>query len=416
MVAVLHRVLARRHIAVRRFISPVALVLALAMPGLAVAVHQDSAVSDMSVAPEVTVSPARVYPRISPRCFTIQVKDAGVYVGPVTYVTDVVSVDSQEVLRSLTATLGPEQALVMQWDLADASGAQVKAGLYDLRVSRADDSGAVSQIASQRVRVLSLADVARRASGTRAKSHAEEIASLGPRQAASLAERRAGRLIRDRFKEFGYTDARRESFVLPNGRTSYNIIAVKKAVTENAPIIIIGAHMDSKATKRSPGGNDNASGVGVLLEVSRVMRTVPTTHEIWFVAFGAEEGLHAGSRSLARKLTRSQMRRGVQMVNLDMVGVGTRLRIGTQRGATRKYAERHLRAARQLGYPARFAWHGSGSDHEAFVKRGIPVAYYDRIRDPWYHTPRDTAGRLRVAALREASRALVASLVTQAAD
>lgn len=416
MVALSHRVLSSRRLGFRRLLSSAVLALALAMPAVAVAVQQESAAPETAAAPEVTVSPARLYPRMSPGCFMIQVSDVGVYPSTVTYVTDVVSVDSQQVLRSFTATLGAEQPLVMKWDIADARGAQVRAGLYDLRVSRTDESTAVSQVASRRVRVLSLADVARRAGGKRAKSHAVQLASLGPRQAGSRAERKAGRMIRRKFVESGYPGARRERVVLPNGRTTYNIIAVKKAVTDNAPIIIIGAHMDSKATKRSPGGNDNASGVGVLLEVSRVMQTIPTTHEIWFVAFAAEEGLHAGSRSLARKLTRRQMRRGVQMVNLDMVGVGTKFRIGTQRGATRRYAIRHLRTARQLGYSARFAWHGAGSDHEAFVKRGIPVAYYDRIRDPWYHTRRDTAGRLSVAALRQTSRALVASLVTQAAD
>lgn len=417
MLALSRRQFAQSLVGIGRLVSPVVLALALVMPGLAVAVQQRSAASTVAVVPEVTVSPSQgVYPGMSPRRFTVQVDDANVYPGTVKYTTEVVSADGLNVVRSLTATLSPGQSLVFHWNLADAGGAQVKAGLYDLTVWRADESGSVSRIATRRVRVLSLVDVARRASGRRAKSHAMELASLGPRQAGSSAERRAGRLIRRRFREFGYPDARRVSLALPNGRTSYNIIAVKKAVSDDAPIIIIGAHMDSKATRRSPGGNDNGSGIGVLLEVSRVMRTIPATHEIWFVAFGAEEGLHAGSRSLARKLTRHQLRRGVQMVNLDMVGVGTRFRIGTQRGATRTYAYRHLRAARKLGYQTRFAWHGGGSDHEPFVRRGIPVAYYDRVRDPRYHTSRDIADRLSVVALRQASRALVASLVVQAAE
>lgn len=52
-------------------------------------------------------------------------------------------------------------------------------------------------------------------------------------------------------------------------------------------IILIGAHYDS--VTGSPGANDNASGVAVLLELSRLLRSSSTEKTIRFVAFTNEE-------------------------------------------------------------------------------------------------------------------------------
>ena len=51
--------------------------------------------------------------------------------------------------------------------------------------------------------------------------------------------------------------------------------------------ILIGAHYDT--VRGSPGANDNASGVAVLLELSRLFNSLPTEITIRFVAFVNEE-------------------------------------------------------------------------------------------------------------------------------
>ncbi len=52
-------------------------------------------------------------------------------------------------------------------------------------------------------------------------------------------------------------------------------------------VIVIGAHIDTVAV--SPGGNDNASGVAVVLELARDLRDADIVATVQFVVFGAEE-------------------------------------------------------------------------------------------------------------------------------
>lgn len=84
---------------------------------------------------------------------------------------------------------------------------------------------------------------------------------------------------------------------------------------------LCGGMLMSTASKRiSPGANDNASGVAVMLETARVAAELrPGDVELAFVAFGAEEqGLH-GSRAFAAETS------GDVSLNLDAVGVGQRI-------------------------------------------------------------------------------------------
>jgi len=55
---------------------------------------------------------------------------------------------------------------------------------------------------------------------------------------------------------------------------------------------VVGAHYDSiNKHGGSPGANDNASGVGVILEAARVLKRADLPYVVEFVAFGAEESV-----------------------------------------------------------------------------------------------------------------------------
>ncbi|MCS7131537.1 MAG: M28 family metallopeptidase, partial [Hadesarchaea archaeon] len=88
----------------------------------------------------------------------------------------------------------------------------------------------------------------------------------------------------------------------------------------------------STSRRVSPGANDNASGVAVMLEVARVAAEErPSGVELVFAALGAEEqGLH-GSRALA-----ATMHGGVAL-NLDTVGVGSRIYFVEGNGIFRRW-------------------------------------------------------------------------------
>jgi len=79
------------------------------------------------------------------------------------------------------------------------------------------------------------------------------------------------------------------------GRLAYDVLGTRCTNLEitrsgdgrRSEILLIGAHYDSVVG--SPGANDNASGVAVLIELSRSFRTVEPAMTVRFVAFVNEE-------------------------------------------------------------------------------------------------------------------------------
>jgi Zn-dependent M28 family amino/carboxypeptidase len=103
--------------------------------------------------------------------------------------------------------------------------------------------------------------------------------------------------------------------------------------------IIIGAHLDSVVG--TPGADDNASGVAVLLETARLLSKAHLTSQVIFCAFNLEELNMIGSSAFARKLKAAGAKVEAMMA-LEMVGY-TDLRPGSQKlpvGLSRFYPDR----------------------------------------------------------------------------
>lgn len=327
------------------------------------------------------------------------------------------------VLMRLAKTGRSGDAVTFAWDGKDAKGKVRPPARYVFEVTATDEVGHRSPTVQKTVKLLSVADVARVFSGAAAKKYATALAAFGVRRAGSANEATGADFVAGRLAAFGYSP-KRLRVPLVNGATSQDVFAVNPAASPNARIVIVGAHMDSidNAGHRGPGANDDASGIGVMLETARALAKVPSTYEIRFVGFGAEEMIdanpdhhHAGSRAYAASLSAATRKRVYGMVNLDMVGVGSHMGIGTQSGAAESFARYHLATAAKLRYAAAFVGHGTGSDHEAFVKLGIPVAYYDFSPDPNYHSAGDTAAHLSAADMAATGRTLFGSLYRLAA-
>ncbi len=237
---------------------------------------------------------------------------------------------------------------------------------------------------------------------SRALAHAAAIASLGPRPGGSGAERRAADYIEAELRKMGFEPVV-EDVPLPNGTMSRNVIATLPGASSRR-VVVLGAHFDTKPG--SPGANDNASGVGVVLELARQLRANPPAGTIRFVFFGSEEFLagvkgdahHQGSRHDAASLSAAERANTAAVISVDMVGYGTDFHARTMlRGpqlasdALRDYAKSQgirLGFEKDLG---RTGW----SDHEPYELLGIPAVWLQWHEDPTYHTPRDVAGHLR---------------------
>jgi Zn-dependent M28 family amino/carboxypeptidase len=233
------------------------------------------------------------------------------------------------------------------------------------------------------------------APGAAAKETVAEIASLGPRPAGSATELRVVRLVSARLRALGYR-VTTQPFRLPNGRISRNVVAR----TAGESRVLIGAHLDG--VHGSPAANDNASGVAVLLEAARELRSRPG---IVFVAFGAEERvvtrsrLHLGS---ARFVRDASARKLTAALVLDMVGVGSRLYVRGIEAAPNRSSRLAL-AQKGSTYFRDFG----DSDHAELTRAGVPAAWLEWRGDWCWHSACDAAARVRADRLEAAFRVAV---------
>jgi hypothetical protein len=97
-----------------------------------------------------------------------------------------------------------------------------------------------------------------------------------------------------------------------------NIVAgLPGAGASDRPTVVIGAHLDT--VDGSPGADDNASGVAVVLETARLLGRLPDPPAVTLALFDMEELGLIGSRVAARELSRT--RRVAGMICLESVGV-----------------------------------------------------------------------------------------------
>lgn len=103
-------------------------------------------------------------------------------------------------------------------------------------------------------------------------------------------------------------------------REGRNVIGILRGTSGEE--IIICAHYDSR---EGPGANDDASGVGVLLELARVFsnsKNKTYNKTLVFVAFDAEEQLAQGSKHFLSNLNDREIGNIIGVIDLDCVGRG----------------------------------------------------------------------------------------------
>ncbi len=245
---------------------------------------------------------------------------------------------------------------------------------------------------------------------SRALDHISSLSSgIGPRKAGTVNESRARDYIKTQFQSMGY-EVRTESFSLPNGATSENVIATKTGTS--AGRLVIGAHYDSKSN--APGANDNASGVAVILELARILKDVQAKPTIDFVAFGAEEIVdsnpdhhHFGSRHYVSSLSDADKGQISGMISVDMVGVGSSFYVGCMEIQPRVIADGLIAAASSVDYQAAYFKSEAWSDHEAFERAGIPTAWMEWRTDPNHHSPNDTFDKISPYNIEATGRTLL---------
>jgi aminopeptidase YwaD len=181
--------------------------------------------------------------------------------------------------------------------------------------------------------------------------------------------------------------------------TSQNVISTLEGTDPQEGIVYLGAHYDSVSA--GLGANDDASGVGAMLEAARVLSTKVhrTKATLKFIAFGAEETGIDGSEYYVTEHADEVRNKGLGMINLDMIAVGDTLLIGNIGSAGSSLGDYAKDKAATMG----IAWQPftaeARSDHAPFETVGVPAVFLHQSPDPWMHTEEDTLDKINVATL-----------------
>ena len=258
--------------------------------------------------------------------------------------------------------------------------------------------------------------------GERAYRHVIAQMEFGPRIPGTEGNRKAGDYITEQLKQTGWAVEFQEFGYM--NTPIRNIIG--RANPEKGPIIILGAHYDTRgwadqdpaqSTGPVPGANDGASGVAVLLELARVLDLSKVHHEIWLAFFDAEdngdiEGWNwlVGSTYMAETLRVHPE----AMILLDMIGDSDQ-QIYYEVNSDRALSDRIWSVAAQLGYGDHFIPQARWQmidDHIPFAQRGIPAIDIIDFDYPYWHTVADTADKVSPDSLERVGRTLQMFLET----
>jgi Zn-dependent M28 family amino/carboxypeptidase len=273
--------------------------------------------------------------------------------------------------------------------------------------------------------------------------------SIGERNLPSNAEKleEAAAFIEGALKGAGYQPL--SQWYTVGGAKCRNIIAEIRGTDRNPEVAIVGAHYDT--VPGSPGADDNASGVAVMLALARRFAGTRPTRTLRFVAFVNEEPPYFWSADMGSvvyaKKCRQDNDRVVAMLSVESVGfysdspasqkypaglgalypstgdfvafVGNTLSRRLMHEALASF--RNTGSLPSLGAAVPNAIPGAGwSDHWAFWQqgyRGIEVTDTAPFRNPSYHTPEDTPDRLqydRLARFASGMLAIVEQLASPA--
>ena len=241
---------------------------------------------------------------------------------------------------------------------------------------------------------------------TRAMVHVRRLAGpIGVRLRASPGEHRGQRYVKKRLRALGYRVFVQRFGV--DGATSRNVVAMWPGAKRYP--VVIGAHIDTVAG--SPGANDNASGVAVMLEVARLVAGRPEARWVKFVSFGAEEygsdgRHHVGSQTFVDRLGRRGRRRLAGMLSVDMVADGRPLIVGTAGIGPRVVSYSFLQKARRAAVKSVYRTTCDCSDNGPFELAGIPAAFIWSGSEPDYHSSSDLPANLSKRDLRRSGRAV----------
>ncbi len=216
-----------------------------------------------------------------------------------------------------------------------------------------------------------------------------------------------------------------EQFFEARGRIYRNVVALFPG--QRGWLVVVGAHYDAFAVRQNlPGADDNASGTAGLLELARLIGARRPTMPVELVAFANEEPPFFGSEQMGSAVHAASLVRDCRppaaMICLEMIGYFSKRQrwnswlmsliyphkgdfIGVAGGWEDRVLARNLKAALNGAGIQAVSFTGprdmlDASDQRNYWAhdfRAVMITDTAYLRNPNYHTARDTADTLDYA-------------------
>jgi Zn-dependent M28 family amino/carboxypeptidase len=295
--------------------------------------------------------------------------------------------------------------------------------------------------------------------GGKAYGHLQAFVGFGPRPFGSDALGRTADYIGGELQKLGVAMKRHEVVHDKEKKTIRNLYAqIDGEDPQNGPILLIGAHYDTKLAEGHTdakcnfpfvGAIDGGGGPAVLIEVARALkaRPQPPKCNVWLYWIDAEESIDwtwnderalLGSKAFCAMLSKEKLLSRVKaFVLIDLVG-SKDWKIDRDGNSDTKLLDVFGAAAKAMGedkrmyefpspadiqaYRSRGINWGTKDDHEVFKNYGVPsVLLIDFARrmpaeqkDPrfeqWWHTADDDLGAVDADALAFTGNLLLKAL------
>ncbi len=297
----------------------------------------------------------------------------------------------------------------------------------------------------------SMSDILSQVNTKRLQEYVKKIEGLrhGWKNYAALEQR--AEFIEDTLKSF-HCSVENQDF-LYHERTYRNIVATLEGIHQEKERILLGAHYD--AAWGSPGADDNASGVAVLLEAADILSRQRLNRTVQFVAFTLEEpqpqtiNFLIGSETFAREAKKAGIPYQAVLI-LESVGytddgegsqiVPVFVRIPVSRKGnflgviansrsksimeafhriSQEYVPELITVPYKVPLSGRFIPETRFSDHASFWNAGYPALMLTdtaMFRNPHYHTYHDRFETLDFTFMTKVTKAVLSFILKLAND
>lgn len=165
-------------------------------------------------------------------------------------------------------------------------------------------------------------DVVNQCSQTNITTNLTEFEALGVKRRGTAALQNTLNWLKAEYLSYGYTASQmvEDSYTYSGSpAVCKNLVVTKVGTLYPNTYVIVCGHYDSIT---GTGTNDNGSGTVAVLEVARLLRTIPTEYSIKFIHFsGEEDGLRGSEHFVNNVVNATNPKMSIRVVfNMDEIG------------------------------------------------------------------------------------------------